>query len=111
MQFIVILGSGGHSTEMLCLLSKLNMNFLKKIVFIHNSNDSLSKHKCISFMRTCYPQCHLQFISIPRPRHVFEENFRILFTFFYSFLATIFKLVAHAMLTENNVNIAINYAD
>ncbi|KAH0792009.1 UDP-N-acetylglucosamine transferase subunit ALG14 [Histomonas meleagridis] len=80
---LVVLGSGGHTGEMMPLVHSLvqSPNY-KKFIFVFSDTDQLSKkHPLI-------PK-DSQFISIPRARKVGQSFFTSFFTTIYSFIATL----------------------
>ena len=50
-KLMVLLGSGGHTTEMLMMLKTLNVSKYGKVVFVVASSDSWSITKASDFMR------------------------------------------------------------
>ncbi len=66
---LVVLGSGGHTTEMLKLVSQLNPSIYTPIHYVYASTDSTSLSKLRSFT-PLPPNASTTFHPLPRPREV-----------------------------------------
>ena len=68
---MVILGSGGHTGEILIMISKLDFKLFTDCYFVcaHNDNNSFDKAK-ETIIREYYPKTNFHFIKIRRSRNV-----------------------------------------
>lgn len=91
---VFILGSGGHTREMMHILSLLKP---EDPVFIHADSDQLSKER----VEKMYPNA--QFIPIVRARQVKQSYFTAIFTTLRAFFAS-FKIIKsvnpHVLITN-----------
>jgi beta-1,4-N-acetylglucosaminyltransferase len=79
---MVVLGSGGHTTEML----KMIQGSTAERIYVIAETDHSSQHK-ISDSN--------QYVKIPRSRHVHQSWFTTLFTTFYSLLYSVLLIFKH----------------
>ncbi|PVU84924.1 hypothetical protein BB560_007214 [Smittium megazygosporum] len=70
---LVVLGSGGHTTEMVYILKALGSNYFDKISYIYSIDDSLSSN----------------FIPVPRARKVGQSFSTSVFSTLYAFVFSI----------------------
>ena len=69
--YSVILGSGGHTTEMLMLLEAFDFGGMRKLVVVHADSDPQSVLKFTHFLRRRgVPLSSAQFVPIKRPSNV-----------------------------------------
>ena len=80
-KILVVLGSGGHTTEMLKLIQDIPCTF--EITYVLGSSDHTSIERVCKTQR-CYPS---QFHTIPRSREVGQSWISCIFTTLYSILA------------------------
>lgn len=81
---LIILGSGGHSTEMLRLVETLNEKIFTPKIYIVASTDSKSKEKLIDLEKTLSKKTQFHIIDIPRSRNVHQSYVSSIFTTLYS---------------------------
>ena len=79
---VAVLGSGGHTTEVLSICSRLPCKFWPS-VFILTSGDKFSAQKADAIFSKKI------FLSIPRPRKVAQSYFSSIFTTLFSFIFTL----------------------
>jgi len=91
---MIILGSGGHTGELLIMLSKLNFNKFKKcfIISSHNDKNSENKFKEVFDLKK-YSKTSFHFIKIYRARNVGQSFFTSIFTTIYSMMQSFFVMV------------------
>jgi len=91
---MIILGSGGHTGELLLMLSKLDFNKFKKcfIISSHNDKNSENKFKEIFDLKK-YSKTSFQFIKIYRARNVGQSFLTSIFTAFYSMIQSFFVMI------------------
>jgi len=91
---MIILGSGGHTGELLLMLSKLDFNKFKKcfIISSHNDKNSENKFKEIFDLKK-YSKTSFQFIKIYRARNVGQSFLTSIFTTFYSMIQSFFVMI------------------
>lgn len=83
---LIILGSGGHSTEMLRLVQTLNQDIFTPKIYVVASSDSKSKEKLFDLENSLSTQTQYQVMDIPRSRKVHQSYFSSIFTTLYSTL-------------------------
>lgn len=94
---VICIGSGGHTTEMLRLIQKVNFKNYTPRYYILASSDTTSWNKVIGFEETKQSTINKDFfiVSIPRSRSVGQSYITSVFTTLFSFLyviPTILKL-------------------
>lgn len=86
MKTLIILGSGGHSTEMLRLVESLNQKIFKPKIYVIASSDNKSKEKLLDLEKYLGKQTQYQICEIPRSRKVHQSYISSIFTTLYSIL-------------------------
>lgn len=79
---LVVLGSGGHTGEMLALMSKLNMSKYNSITFVHGIGDtlSLSRVKTYCSSRIIPSQTKVHLVGVKRARSVHQTWLSSIYT-------------------------------
>lgn len=89
----ILLGSGGHTGEMMRIVSKMEMpNATRTWIYSDGDNSSLSKAKEFEEKRTT---ATTNYISIPRARQVGQNYILSIPTTLYSFVISAIKLLNH----------------
>jgi len=98
---LIVLGSGGHTTEMLDLMKNLNLDRYRPIVFVIATTDTTSLQRVQAYQRpiplhdkndvvgnrsNTYITSSEQVYRIPRSREVGQSYLSSIFTTFYSFI-------------------------
>ncbi|ETV73465.1 hypothetical protein, variant [Aphanomyces astaci] len=83
---LVVLGSGGHTTEMLKLIKRLSMDTYAPLAFVVAASDHTSEEKARVERKDDGP---LHFYTIPRSREVGQSWVSTVFTTAYSFLYSV----------------------
>ena len=97
---LVVLGSGGHTTELLQLLSSLsNSNNYRPLSYIIASSDTTSTDR---LEHASIPISHDKIIKIPRAREVGQSYFTSIFTTLYSLIYS-----AHIVLIQSRPDLLI----
>lgn len=86
---LVVLGSGGHTSEMLGIIQQLNRDRYKPLTYIVASTDSTSERRCQHSCDDIKPD---SVYRIPRSREVGQSYFTSIFTTLWS-IASVFGLV------------------
>ncbi len=89
---MIILGSGGHTLEILLMLKKLNLNLFTDVYFLHAHNDNTSKIKVgeIIDLKNCN---NYKFISVYRSRNVGQSFKSSIFTTIVSLFHSLYILL------------------
>lgn len=77
---MVVLGSGGHTTEMLDMLAKFSFEKVKEIVFIVAETDRTSAAKTVSHFEKAGIATPIKWITIPRSREVKQSYLTSIYT-------------------------------
>lgn len=92
----IVIGSGGHTAEMLRLARCLNPNFYNPRIYIMASSDSSSEAKILSTEEALTNksnsgprQAEFKIVKIPRSRSVCQSYFTSVFTTLHSFFVCI----------------------
>ncbi|KAF2127121.1 glycosyltransferase family 1 protein [Dothidotthia symphoricarpi CBS 119687] len=79
---IIVLGSGGHTHEMLCLLRALNTQKYTHRTYVVSSGDAFSAQRAVAFERAleergdkCTGPAHYTIHTLPRARRVHQSLF------------------------------------
>ena len=84
-KLMIILGSGGHTGEMLLMIKKLDLNKFRKVYFVYSKNDSTSLKK----LKETFPEIEnnnkIKIFSIYRSRNVGQTYKSSILTTIYSF--------------------------
>lgn len=92
---VVVIGSGGHTAEMLKIIQHLDYNKYRPRVYVMASNDITSEIKIISHEYALNrPKGEYRVMKIPRCRNVGQSYFSSVFTTIYSTIATIPKMLS-----------------
>jgi beta-1,4-N-acetylglucosaminyltransferase len=75
---MIILGSGGHTGELLIMISKLNIRKFEKVYFVISHNDNSSENKAKELLHI--DDKRVQFLRIYRSRNVGQSYFSSIFT-------------------------------
>ncbi|KAF8906492.1 oligosaccharide biosynthesis protein Alg14 like-domain-containing protein [Gymnopilus junonius] len=91
----VFLGSGGHTSEALALVSSLDSQRYNRRTYIVTSGDTLSAQKALEFETKLPgpPTSKCSIISIPRARHVHQPLITTPFSSLLSLLTCIYYFV------------------
>ena len=78
---MVVLGSGGHTAEMMALLRKLNRGTFAPLLYVIARSDHTSAQRIEAFERECAPggATH-RLLRLPRSREVGQSYFTSVFT-------------------------------
>lgn len=91
---MIILGSGGHTGELLIMLSKLNFTKFKKVFIISSHNDKNSENKFKeTFNIKNYSKTQFFFFKIHRARNVNQSFFTSIFTTIFSMIQSFFIII------------------
>ncbi|KAI3382510.1 hypothetical protein SNEBB_010946 [Seison nebaliae] len=83
---MIVLGSGGHTTEMLKIMKGFNKDKYSPRHYVVADSDINSQEKCLEFENEF---SDYEIISIPRSRKVFQSYFTSFFTTIYAILYVI----------------------
>lgn len=91
---MVILGSGGHTGEILMMLKKLDLDKFNKIFFVSSHNDTNSEKKAKETLNFDEKeQKHVQFLKIYRSRNVGQSYITSVFTTILSLIHSFYILI------------------
>ena len=93
-KIVIVLGSGGHSSEMIYLTSQMNLlKYDNLSVFVSNT-DKISQPKFLYEMQKnkTFDEKKVTFYSIPRTNEVGESKIRAVFKTLFAFLIVLFKV-------------------
>jgi beta-1,4-N-acetylglucosaminyltransferase len=106
---MIVLGSGGHTGELLIMLSKLELDKFSKIFFVSSHNDVRSEGKAKEVLNLNKSKIqknkkiNIKFHKIYRSRNVGQSFFTSIFTTLYSmFQSTLLILKARPNLIVTN---------
>lgn len=92
MKTLIVIGSGGHTTEMLRLIEIINKNNYTPRYYVIAKTDKSSALK-VHEMEDCLaheePKKSYEIVTIPRSRQVMQSYFTSIFTTFYGFIYSI----------------------
>ena len=109
-KLMVILGSGGHTGEMLLMIKKLNLLKFKTITFVYSKNDSSSLNKLKETFSQIEALNNIQICKIFRSRNVGQSFKSSIFTTLYSFIESVYIIIKYRPnLVIYNILIKINY--
>ena len=78
---MIVLGSGGHTAELLLMLKKLDLNKFERIIFVYSHNDVSSLKKISETLNiTTNQQNKITYQRIYRSRNVGQSFFTSIFT-------------------------------
>jgi len=90
LKVLAVLGSGGHTTEMMYLLQSLQRNSISEISYVLAETDKTSQDRMDTYERKICEEQNVEprhkFYRIPRSREVGQSYFSSIFTTLYSFL-------------------------
>lgn len=89
---LIILGSGGHTAEMMALVKELNKENYSPRFYVLASSDTTSESKVLAFEAdapTSSKQSNYEIIRIDRSRHVGQSYYSAIFTTIWSTLQCI----------------------
>jgi beta-1,4-N-acetylglucosaminyltransferase len=89
---MIILGSGGHTGELLIMLSKLNLRKFEKVYFVSSHNDTSSENKAKEVLEVDN-QNKFEFLKIYRSRNVGQSYFTSIFTTLFSMLHSVYIML------------------
>jgi beta-1,4-N-acetylglucosaminyltransferase len=90
---MIILGSVGHTGELLIMLSKLNFNKFKKVFIISSHNDKNSENKFKETFDLKKYKTQFFFFKIHRSRNVNQSFLTSIFTTFFSMIQSFFLIL------------------
>lgn len=91
---MVILGSGGHTGEILMMIKKLDLYKFNKILFISSHNDYNSEKKAKEILNLDKKeQKHVQFAKVFRSRNVGQSYLTSIFTTIFSTVHSFYILM------------------
>jgi beta-1,4-N-acetylglucosaminyltransferase len=97
---MIILGSGGHTGEILMMLKNLDLEKFNKIVFVSSHNDNNSEKKAKEVLNLdVKEQKHVQFVKIYRSRNVGQSYLSSIFSTILSTIDSFYIL----MITRPNL--------
>ncbi|CUA69242.1 UDP-N-acetylglucosamine transferase subunit ALG14 [Rhizoctonia solani] len=97
----VFLGSGGHTTEALALVSSLDFNKYSPRTYIISEGDSLSTKKAIALENLKNPgNTEYRLLTMPRARRVHQSLVSTPFTALYSLVWTLRFMTLPAILSK-----------
>ena len=92
---MVVLGSGGHTSEMLLLLKRLDIKKFKKVVFVYSNGDITSLNRTIINFQN--QNCsNLVFKQITRSRKVGQDKISSIFTTMMTFIESMCLVLYYA---------------
>lgn len=99
---MIILGSGGHTGEILLMLKKLNLKLFSQVYFLHAHNDTSSKAKAFE-MLDLKSSNNYTFIQVYRSRNVGQSFKSSIFSTIVSlFHSLLILLKTRPNLVKNN---------
>lgn len=91
-----VLGSGGHTGELLIMIQKLDFNKFCDCYFVVSHNDKSSERKVNEVIKLDeYKKTHFHFITIYRARNVGQSFISSIPTTIYSLLQSVFILIKY----------------
>ena len=84
---LVVLGSGGHTTEMLALLQNVDSSIYKPMIYMVASTDDTSLQRVNADPNARRPDV---IYKLPRSRHVGQSYFTSIFTTLWSFIVSLY---------------------
>jgi len=103
---MIILGSGGHTGEILMMLKKLNFDKFNKIFFVSSHNDKNSETKAKEMLAFDEKHDkHVQFFKVYRSRNVGQSYLTSILTTFISLMHSFYLM----MITRPNLVIIIKF--
>lgn len=99
-KILIVLGSGGHTAEMLYMLESLDFKNFSKITFLKSNKDTQSKKKTINFLKEKTKNFEISKIEFINIKRVFYKKGFLLVSII-SFLFSIFKVFFLIFLREN----------
>ena len=104
---MIVLGSGGHTIEIISMLKKLDFDKFVKIFFVHSNNDSNSLKKLHEHFDLNKIKSKVEFLSLYRSRQVGQSYFSSIFTTLFAFLHSLLLIIK----TRPNLVSINNYVD
>jgi len=94
---MIVLGSGGHTGEILIMLKKLKLDKFSKVFFVSSHNDLRSEGKAKEVLNLDESQIkknkNIKFLKIYRSRNVGQSFLSSIFTSSYSMMQSIFIIL------------------
>lgn len=90
---MIVLGSGGHTAEIVTMLKKLDFNKFVKIFFVHSHNDANSVKKLQEHFDLQKYQQQIQILSLYRSRQVGQSYFSSIFTTLIAFAHSVLLIL------------------
>ncbi|NCP98587.1 hypothetical protein GW820_06965 [archaeon] len=104
---MIVLGSGGHTAELLIMLKKLNLNKFEQIIFVYSHNDLSSLKKINETLDIpTNVKDKLIYQQIYRSRNVGQSYFSSIFTTIFAFIHSCYIIFFNR---PNLVNLLIIY--
>ena len=100
---MIILGSGGHTGEILLMLKKLDLKLFSDVYFLHAHNDNTSKIKVgeILDLKDCD---NYKFVTVYRSRNVGQSFKSSIFTTIISLFHSLYiLLITRPNLVNNKI--------
>lgn len=90
---MIVLGSGGHTAEILTMLKKLDFNKFCKIFFVHSHNDTNSVRKLQEQFDLDKYKRKIEILSLYRSRQVGQSYFSSIFTTLIAFAHSVLLIL------------------
>lgn len=100
---MIILGSGGHTTEMISLLKRVDRTIYNPLIFVRASSDHTSEGRVKMKESEKKNIDNCSFLAVPRSREVGQSYFTSIFTTLYSLFFSIrlvFQIQPHVIITN-----------
>jgi beta-1,4-N-acetylglucosaminyltransferase len=106
---MIVLGSGGHTSELLIMLKKLDLNKFSEIFFVSSLNDSRSESKVHEVFKNLNNLNNLKFFKIFRSRNVGQSFVSSIFTTILAMLHSIYLILVSrpSMIITNGPGVAL----
>ncbi len=89
---MIVLGSGGHTGELLTMLKKLDLNKFSEIFFVSSLNDPRSESK-VHEVLDLKNKTNLKFLKIFRSRNVGQSFFSSIFTTLFALFHSVYLIL------------------
>lgn len=106
---MIVLGSGGHTSELLIMIKRLDLNKFSRIFFVYSHNDSSSGNKIKENIDLDKYKDKIQTIQIYRSRNVGQSFKSSIFTTLISFIHSILIIIKTRpnMIVTNGPGVAL----
>ena len=97
-KLMIILGSGGHTTEINYMLERLKLVKYKRVYFLLATSDTNSKQKTIKYLMSMDTNLgdmlkNVVWVDIRRSREVHQSYFTAIFTTFIAFIQSLIIII------------------